>query len=170
MLLWVLTWILIGREWNSRFDAAAQTYFYQRYPACSRRELRDDRDFRWIVDFDSDYLYGKHLPGSSHLQTKPDVYSPVLRVTSGLFYTLHKTGSTFLARSDDNYKAFDRQGAPEYLLHLLQSNPGQNSPCYDKFKKMDDAEKEDSEKRINDESPCSAAGYGGKTDGLLPPT
>jgi hypothetical protein len=222
-----------------------QTYFYQRGPACSRRALSDDRDFRWIVDFDSDYLYGKHLPGNEHLQTKRDVYSPVLRVTSGIFYTLHKTGSTFLARSDNNqyfmdmanvadtmavniylrsggsvtlkvdstsfavqpggeiyfanhcmqqgtpngkckfnpiasskkqrsdfflhYKAFELQQYPEYELHLLQSNPGQNSPCYERFRKMDDPQKDDYEKKINDESPCSAAGFGGKTDGLLPP-
>jgi hypothetical protein len=219
-----------------------QTYFYQRGPACSRRDLRDDRDFRWIVDFDSDYLYRKHPQTKPHLEIKKDVYSPVVRVTNGIFYTLHKTASTFLARSDDNkyfmdlanvadyiavnvyvksgpvtltvddttfpvdvpgeiyfknhcmqqgtqngkckfypdetdkkkrsdfflnYKAFDRKGAPEYHLHRLQSG----TPTLPDIicERSNFTEMKDYEKTINDESPCSAAGYGGKTDGLLPP-
>jgi hypothetical protein len=210
-----------------------QTYFYQRGPADTRRQLKDDNDFRWIVDFESDYLY------KSSLTKKKSVYGPVLKIENGIFYTLHKTASTFVARSDDNkyfcdmaniadyiavnvyvksggvelkindditfpvdvggeiyfsnhcmnentndkckfyphedekekrsdfflnYKAFDRKGLPEYHLHLLERHDPTRPDieCLrQKFAKMKPEEITNS-----DESPCSAAGYGG--EGGLP--
>jgi hypothetical protein len=216
----------------------AQTYFYQRGPACTRRDLTYDEDFRWIIDFESDYLYRKHPQAGSVLEKNKDVYSPVLLVQYGIFYTLHKTASTFLARSEDNkyfidlanvaqiiaanvyvrsgpvmltvnnrppvpihppaeiyfknhckkgtghcefesthtdkkkrsdffmnYEAFERKGAPEYYLHLLQAKTPQipNVICErGRFSKLIE------EKKFNDESPCSAAGYGGENRGLPP--
>ena len=216
-----------------------QAYFYQRGKACARRELTDPKDFRWIVDFESHYLYRKHLPAT--LEKKEDVYSPVLTVEKGIFYTLHKTGSTFLARSDDckyfsdlgnvadyiaaniyvksggvtvnvdgaeftvqapgeiyfdnhcmnedndemkckfdpessdkkkrsdffmNYKAFDRKGHPEYHLHVLHY---QRPEMLDVICERSNYEKmSDDLKKLNDESPCSAAGYGGENKGFPP--
>jgi hypothetical protein len=216
-----------------------QAYFYQRGSACTRGELAYDEDFRWIIDFESDYLYRKHLSANSHLELRENVYSPVLNVKHGIFYTLQKTSSTFLARSEDgnnyvymsnapyimaanvyvksgsvtlkvddvtfpiqppgeiyfknhcikgstpcheffnpnhtdkkkrsdfflNYKAFDRKGHSEYQLHLLDSKDQIQPPnviCErSRFTSMNFEEK-----KSNDESPCSAAGYGDRTTGL----
>ena len=215
-----------------------QAYFYQRGQACTRRELTDPKDFRWIIDFESHYLYRKHQPAT--LEKKQNVYSPVLTVEKGIFYTLHKTGSTFLARSEDckyfsdlgnvadyiganiyvksggvtvnvdgaeftvqapgeiyfdnhcmnedneemkcnfdpestdkkkrsdfflNYKAFDRKTHPEYHLHLLQKNA---PVVLDVICERSRYEKMIEEKKLNDESPCSAAGYGGENRGFPP--
>jgi hypothetical protein len=95
-----------------------QAYFYQPGPACTRRALTDDKDFRWIVDFESDYLYRKHLGAGSSLEKKKDVYSPVLKVKSGIFYTLQKTASTFLARSEDNEYFIDLGN----IAHIIAAN------------------------------------------------
>lgn len=68
-----------------------------------RAELSDEKDFRWIIDFESDYLY-RNFPGSAHpnkLTKVPFIYSPVLTVPYGLFYTLRKTASTFTAKTDN---------------------------------------------------------------------
>lgn len=91
---------------NPVFD---QTYFYQRGTACTRRQLKDDKDFRWIVDFESDYLY------KTPLTKKESVYAPVLNIKSGIFYTLHKTASTFVARSDDNRYFCDMAHIADYI-------------------------------------------------------
>ena len=74
---------------------ATQAYFYQRGPACSRQDLTTYEDWRWIVDFESDYLYGKELPKNKN------VYGPRLTVPAGIFYTLRKTASTFRAQTTD---------------------------------------------------------------------
>lgn len=84
--------------------------FYQPTDVTSRDEL-DDRDFRWIIDFESDYLYGRHLPdGTKTLRKKANVYRPKLEIYNGLFYTLHKTASTFRAQT--------RDGDPRYIATL----------------------------------------------------
>ncbi len=75
-----------------------QTFFYQPGRACSRQELTDDQDFRWMVDFESDYLHGKYL------KKNKSIYRPILTVEYGIFYTLRKTASTFRAQTEDgNY-------------------------------------------------------------------
>lgn len=216
-----------------------QAYFYQRGEVCTRRDLAYDEDFRWIIDFESDYLYRKHLSGS-YLRKYTGCYSPVLTVRHGIFYTLLKTGSTFLARSEDNenfidmgpvarimaanvyvksgslklkvddddpyivqppgeiyfknhcmkganycffkpkdkdkkkrsdfflnYKAFDRKGHSEYQLHLLRSGTPMIPNVICERKRFEDMRDRDKEKFfISDESPCSAAGYGGEYKGL----
>ncbi len=216
-----------------------QAYFYQPGDVCTRRDLAHDDDFRWIVDFESDYLYRKHLSAGSYLGKYDDCYSPILTVRHGIFYTLLKTASTFLARTEDeeyfvdmgpiarimaanvyvksglvklkvgsvtstiqppgeiyfknhcmkganhcyfkprdkdkkkrsdfflNYKAFDRKGHSEYQLHLLRSGvpqiPDIRCERY-RFEEMRDRDKE--KFLMTDESPCSAAGYGGEYKGL----
>jgi hypothetical protein len=72
-----------------------QAYFYQRGQACSRQQLSYYEDFRWIIDFESPYLHGKHL------EKNKSVYGPRLTVPSGIFYTLRKTASTFRAQTQD---------------------------------------------------------------------
>ena len=66
-----------------------EVYFYQPGTVSNRGDLSDSRDFRWIMDFESNYLYGVSL------KKKRKVFKPTLSVPCGLFYTLHKTGSTF---------------------------------------------------------------------------
>lgn len=216
-----------------------QAYFYQRGPACTRRDLAYDEDFRWIIDFESNYLYRKHLSANSYLGKYDDCYSPILTVRYGIFYTLLKTASTFLARSEDNkyfidmgnvariiganvyvksgvvklivdgvtytiqppgeiyfknhcmkgsshcqfesenadkkkrsdfflnYKAFDRKGHSEYQLHLLEGKePRTPKGICERDRFIPKDEKSRQEMMINDESPCSAAGYGGEYKGL----
>jgi hypothetical protein len=66
-----------------------EAYFYQPGVVSTREDLRDQNDFRWIMDFESDYFYG------THLDRIPHVYSPTLSIPCGLFYTMHKTASKF---------------------------------------------------------------------------
>ncbi len=78
--------------------------FYQPGNVQRRSDLSDDRDFRWIIDFESDYLY-RNFPGSAHpdkLPKVPHIYKPALTVPSGLFYTLRKTASTFELKTPDH--------------------------------------------------------------------
>jgi len=66
-----------------------QAVFYQPGQACSRQQLTSYEDFRWIVDFESNYHYGKDL------KKNKNIYRPTMRVPCGIFYTLRKTASTF---------------------------------------------------------------------------
>jgi hypothetical protein len=78
-------------------DKFNEVSFFQPGDVQRRTELTDGRDFRWIIDFESDYFY-RNFPGSAHpdkLPKVPHIYKPVLAVPSGLFYTLRKTASTF---------------------------------------------------------------------------
>ena len=63
-----------------------------------------------------------------------------------------------------NYKAIERNGAPEYYLHLLEGKKQTQLPdviCEkERYAKLLENE------RANDESPCSSAGYGGEYKGL----
>lgn len=92
-----------------------QTFFYQRGRACSRQDLFCYEDFRWIVDFESDYLHGREL------EKNKNVYSPTLRVEYGIFYTLRKTASTFRAQTEDGQyvcylgNVMDMMGANIYI-------------------------------------------------------
>jgi hypothetical protein len=66
-----------------------EAYFYQPGNVSSRAELTDPKDFRWMMDLESDYFHGISL------EKKPSVFKPILSVPCGLFYTHHKTGSRF---------------------------------------------------------------------------
>lgn len=60
-----------------------------------RQTHEDDKDFRWIMDFESDEFYNKDLTGQ--MLTKK--LMPVLQIPNGEFYTRLKSPS--LARSKD---------------------------------------------------------------------
>jgi hypothetical protein len=78
-------------------DAFKKVRYFQRGKVQRRTELTDDRDFRWIIDFESDYAY-RNFPGSAHpdkLPKVPHIYKPIINIPKGLFYTLRKTGSRF---------------------------------------------------------------------------
>ena len=78
-------------------------YFYQpRYAQqiVTRADLTDSKDFRWILDFESDYLYRKFASGG--VPRKSNIYKPVFSVPHGLFYTFHKTASTFEVKTASN--------------------------------------------------------------------
>jgi hypothetical protein len=73
--------------------------FYQPGGAVTeRRKLAHKNDFRWIVDFESNYLYGKYL---KTLEKNKSVYNPTVSIKNGLFYTIRKTVSTFRAQTRD---------------------------------------------------------------------
>jgi len=100
--------------------------FYQ--PAknvTSREDLKNHAaDWRWIVDFESNYLYLKHLEpaGPKRLKKNRNVYKTMFTVKNGLFYTLRKTASTFRAQTKNGKHVTDLgniadvHGANIYLL------------------------------------------------------
>ena len=62
-----------------------------------------------------------------------------------------------------NYKAFDRKSAPEYQLFLADSHVQTKDPdviC--EWSRLNHR----NAKKLNDEAPCSGAGYGGGDIGL----
>ena len=66
-----------------------------------------------------------------------------------------------------NYKAFDRKGQSEYQLHLLRSGTPQIPNVICERRRFEDMRDRDHQKFLmTDESPCSAAGYGGEYKGL----
>ena len=77
-----------------------QVCFYQPGNVASRDGLTDPNDFRWIIDFDSEYLYGRDFGNGTtpKVRKKSKAYAPKFNVTSGVFYTLRKTTSTFRAQ------------------------------------------------------------------------
>lgn len=83
-------------------DNFSRAYFYQPGEAQKRADLNDPKDFRWIVDFESDYVY-RNFPGAAQadkLTKIPFIYRPRFTVPCGLFYTLRKTASTFFLKSN----------------------------------------------------------------------
>jgi hypothetical protein len=102
--------------------------FYQPAPnVMSRRDLANyPADWRWIVDFESNYLYRKHLKpkpnGSKFLKKNKNVYKTMFIVKNGVFYTLRKTASTFRAQTkngayfSDLGNVADVHGANIYLM------------------------------------------------------
>lgn len=77
-------------------------YFFQpgNGEPAARRHLEHPKDFRWLIDFESDYLYGKFLPANDKKLPKvPEVYRPAFSIPYGLFYTLHRSGSTFRSQT-----------------------------------------------------------------------
>ncbi len=65
-----------------------QVYFY--YPPAT-----NDRDFRLVIDMESDQFYGVSL------KKKSGVYKPIFPVKNALFYTLKKTLATFRRQTGD---------------------------------------------------------------------
>ena len=88
-------------------DARLRTgvYFYQPnydHQVTQRRDLDDLQDFRWLIDFESDYLYRKFFSvGQQFLPHNSGVYNPIVSVPYGIFYTLHQTASTFILQTKD---------------------------------------------------------------------
>ena len=81
-------------------ELSGVSYFQPNPNIQSRAELLD-HDFRWIIDFDSDYLYGKHFAPGTHTLVKKGIYKPTLTLKNGFFYTLRKTASTFRAQTSN---------------------------------------------------------------------
>jgi len=87
--------------------------FYQpTEPVNDRKDLSDARDFRWIVDFESEYLYGRSL------EKIEDFYYPKLTITNGLFYTLRRTGSTFRVQTPEGGHVSELGN----IAHILAAN------------------------------------------------
>ena len=54
-------------------------YFYQpTNPVRSRGDLDDPKDFRWIIDFESEYLYLTDINPEKSLPKKKGTYNPIL--------------------------------------------------------------------------------------------
>lgn len=99
------------------FDEA---HFYQPGRVDRREQLTSIRDFRWIMDFESDYFYG------AHLDRKKEVYMPTLSVPCGLFYTLHKTASTFRAQPPAGPHYSDLGSVADVLAANIYVRPGRS--------------------------------------------
>src|SRR6266567_733331 len=96
---------------------AKGAYFYQPTDSVrSRKDLDNPKDFRWIIDFESDYLYRNFA--SSNLTSLPKikgVYRPRFQITNALFYTLRKTASTFRAQSRDGAYVSDLGNVADFI-------------------------------------------------------
>jgi len=71
-------------------SASTGVYVYEKKGPFSRPDSNNDpRDWRWVLDFEQAPFY----PGG--IKLKPETVNPVISINHGLFYTLHKTTSTF---------------------------------------------------------------------------
>lgn len=52
-------------------------------------DASDPKDWRWVFDFEKDPFYPKGI------KLHPEKINPSISINNGLFYTLHKTSSTF---------------------------------------------------------------------------
>lgn len=76
-------------------------YVFEKNPASAFDRLdqqgtNDPRDWRWVLDVESDLFYPTGVNEISQT-LKPSVF-----INNGLFYTFHKTASTYLLHPDDN--------------------------------------------------------------------
>lgn len=106
-------------------EEVKQVYFYQPGTIASRDDLVDPQDFRWIIDFDSDYLYGKDFGNATtpKVRKKSKAYAPKFNVTSGVFYTLRKTSSTFRAQSAKGDFVSDLSNVADVLAANIYLKP-----------------------------------------------
>lgn len=105
-------------------DMCQDVSFFQPGDAASRDCLSDPKDFRSIVDFESDYLYGTQFPEG--VPKRKNVYRPTLTVTNGLFYVMRTTGSTFRAQPADGTETYvsDLGSVADVLGANVYLNPG----------------------------------------------
>jgi hypothetical protein len=88
--------------WSFEFTSAANrgVSFYQNGAFDRKAGIGDERDFRWAVDFEGKEFYNQQLT------TKQNQLGPVMRVTSGEFYTKTRTVPLLRNRGNGTFEYF----------------------------------------------------------------
>lgn len=88
--------------WSFEFTSSANrgVNFYQNGAFDRKAGVGDERDFRWAVDLEGKEFYNQQLT------TKQNQLGPVLRVTSGEFYTKTKTRPLLRNRGNGTFEYF----------------------------------------------------------------
>ena len=92
-------------------------YVYQK-PPLDRFDGRDERDWRWVVDFESDLLYPEGV------RNKPETINPYVAINNGLFYTLKKTTRNFVLRPQGGGADTPVGNVAEIVAANIYLNPG----------------------------------------------
>jgi len=90
--------------WSFEFQRSsnAGVRFYQNGAFDRKAGLGDERDFRWAVDLEGREFYNQQLT------TKQNQLGPVMRVTSGEFYTKTRTQPLLRNRGNGTFEYFGR--------------------------------------------------------------
>jgi len=88
--------------WSFEFQPSGNrgVNFYQNGAFDRKAGIGDERDFRWAVDLEGREFYNQQLT------TKQNELGPVLRVTSGEFYTKTRTPPLLRNRGNSTFKYF----------------------------------------------------------------
>jgi hypothetical protein len=88
--------------WSFEFTSSGNrgVRFYRNGPFDRRRGIGNERDFRWAVDLEGREFYNQQLTTEAHQ------LGPVLRVTSGEFYTKTKTAPLMRNQGDGTFQYF----------------------------------------------------------------
>jgi hypothetical protein len=73
---------------------------YQNGAFNRKKGIGDDRDFRWIVDLEGEEFYNNALSINTAL------LGPIIRIPTGMFYTMTKTEPLLLKQGDQSFKDF----------------------------------------------------------------
>ena len=100
--------------WSFEFAGAANrgVNYYQNGAFDRKAGIGDARDFRWAVDFEGKEFYNQQLA------TKQNQLGPIMRVTSGEFYTKTRTAPLLRNRGNGTFEYFG-SAADEVAANLL---------------------------------------------------
>ena len=90
--------------WSFEFTRSAKqgVSFYQNGAFDRKAGVGDERDFRWAVDMEGKEFYNQQL------STKQNQLGPVMRVTSGEFYTKTRTHPLLRNKGNGTFEYFGR--------------------------------------------------------------
>lgn len=90
--------------WSFEFASSANrgVNFYQNGAFDRKAGIGDERDFRWAVDLEGKEFYNQQLT------TKQNQLGPIMRVTSGEFYTKTRTHPLLRNRGNGTFEYFGR--------------------------------------------------------------
>ena len=90
--------------WSFEFASSAKrgVNFYQNGAFDRKAGIGDERDFRWAVDLEGKEFYNQQLT------TKQNQLGPIMRVTSGEFYTKTRTQPLLRNRGNGTFEYFGR--------------------------------------------------------------
>lgn len=88
--------------WSFEFQGSAKRgiSFYQNGPFDRKAGIGDEKDFRWAVDVEGKEFYNQELT------TKQNQLGPVLRLTSGEFYTKTRTRPLLRNKGNGTFEYF----------------------------------------------------------------
>ena len=88
--------------WSFESSAKQGVSFYQNGAFDRKAGIGDERDFRWAVDVEGKEFYNQQL------STKQNQLGPVMRVTSGEFYTKTRTRPLLRNKGNGDFEYFGR--------------------------------------------------------------